>query len=221
MVPSTERKKVQLVLQRVLKQAGREFTQLEYEPEICLFGGAQGIELAHEHFFADSRFLSRWTVKAAPTQGQIIAEGLSLALLLRMLGACGLDLFESWDVFARVYDKRRFFTKDHPKLEKFRVLAGKVLDAGPNSVFTLYQNEQAASLEEYCSFLDGFGNKLSRCYFQGLLECGIREFLAPLIFFHWNRTGLSPFHQFALARAMVEQLERRSRGSAVQAESRN
>ena len=218
---SADLKKVRLALQSALKEAGWKFSELEYEPELCLFGGERGIEIAHEHFCADSRFLSAWMAKTI-SRGPVIPEGLSLALLLRLLGACGLDLFESWDVFARVYDKRQFFKAKHPEVERFRVLAGKVFGAGPQSVFALYKDERAALLEEYCAFLDDFGKRLGRCYFQGLLECGIREFLAPVIFFHWNRIGLAPFHQFALARAVVEELEQRScRAAVVKAESRS
>jgi len=58
--------------------------------------------------------------------------------------------------------------------------------------FELYRGEKAHLIDEYGAFLDAFGRNISYL-FDGRLECGLREFLVPIISVHWNRVRLTPF----------------------------
>jgi thiopeptide-type bacteriocin biosynthesis protein len=219
-VPWQARIKLRSVLLAKLKAAGFASVVLRYEPEICLFGGPEGIRLAHDHFCAESRFLTAWMANSDQIKCPVIPEGLSLALIVAMLQASGLDIFEIWDVFSRVYAKRRFFPEVYEGSEKFGRLARKVLEAGSNEVLALYEGAAPGLLLGYKKYICQFGQELNRAYFGGRLECGLREFLTPVILFHWNRIELSPFHQFALSHAMTKELECISR-ACPQTEERN
>lgn len=212
-MPWQERICVKSVLRAKLNDAGLFSVALRYEPEMCLFGGPEGIKFAHDHFCAETQFLTSWMANSEDIKLPVIAEGLSLALIFAMLQASGLDVFEMWDVFSRVYTNRRFFPEDYEGGDKFGRLANKVLEAGSDEIIALHQGAAAGLLIDYKKYLLHFGQALNRAYFEGRLECGLREFLTAVILFHWNRIEMPPFRQFALSHAMTKELQRISRAS--------
>lgn len=194
-----------------LGELGRDARLLLYEPELRLFGGPVGMELAHDHFCADSEFLGAWMRDDVSGAEGRLSEGLSLILLLRMTFACGLDIFECWDVFDRVCHKRSLPHASSPALMPFQQLVRKLISASRDRVFQLFEGWRGQLVTDYCAFLDHFGREVSRSYFEGKLECGVREFLVPVILFHWNRAGYSGLRQFGLSHAVAKEFKHLSR----------
>jgi thiopeptide-type bacteriocin biosynthesis protein len=193
-----------------LAERASDVVTVAYEPEFCLFGGPTGMSLAHAHFCSDSRFLLGWLEDADHSVAPILSEGLALALAIRMLRAARLDVFEMWDVFARVREKRS--VRQRIDLEPFAVLTAKVLEKGPERIFELFSGKRRDLIEEHVRFLDQFGMQLNDAHFGGRMTCGIREFLAPVILFHWNRVGFSTVRQGSLCTALVTALAGLSHG---------
>jgi len=200
-------------IEKRLCDLGCHVSRLLYEPELCLFGGPAGLKLAHAHFCFESEFLARW-MRHGDESGRALPEGLSLAMILRTLRAAGLDVFECWDVFDRLCHKRPHSGSANVPAG-IQIMVHKIMDAGPHRVFKLYDAEKARMLQEYGERLDSFGQNLTRAYMAGHLECGLREFLTPLVLFHWNRAGFSPVLQAVLSWAMAKELRELSRKPAT------
>jgi len=215
-VPPGASREVEMAIGAQLADLGRDFRMLCYEPELRLFGGADGMRAAHEYFCADSEFLAAWPQEDEPLQNPIIPEGLSVALILRVLRSSGLDLFECWDVFDRICERRRIGHPSDERFARYQELAKKVIQAGPQRIFELYRGEKAHLIDEYGAFLDAFGRNISFIYFDGRLECGLREFLVPIILFHWNRVRLTPFGHFGLPHSVAQELARLSHKGATE-----
>lgn len=214
LAPPVDRASLRELLESRLRAAGLSVSTLIYEPEMCLFGGSAGMSIAHRYFFEDSRFLVAWIRSGDPHRTPAVPDGLALALGLRLLQAAGLDLFETWDVFARVLDKRGRWAARAPPNGRHGTLVRHVLNVGPHAVFGLYDDDERALLHDYDTSLSLTGLELARTHGEGRLECGMREFLAPLLLFQWNRTGLSGPRQHALAHAVVSELRVRARQPA-------
>lgn len=193
-----------------LTQKGLELSILPYEPELRLFGGVTGIKVAHELFAYDSNFLVAWARQSdIQEQLPLIAPGLSLALMIDLARACGLDLFELWDLFDRIAAKRPL--PDNPLYLKCKALASRVIATEPETLFGLYGGERQNLLFAYRTQIRQCAEQLSIAHFRGDLECGLRESLAPIILFHWNRAGLSSGAQAAISRSAADEFERLSR----------
>lgn len=198
-------------LQELMKLWGHEVTTLIYEPELRLFGGSAGMELAHKHFCADSEFVSRWLQQRDRITQFAIPPGLSLALVIRFLGACRLDVFECWDVFDRVEDKRAFPDAIGHDTANADSVVAKIIASRFTNFVEAYGPQEGALLKPYGAFLDDLGSKISKAYFAGALDCGVREFLVPIILFHWNRAGFPAATQYGLAAAAARVLRHLSR----------
>lgn len=220
-IPSDCKKEIERAITEHFAALDLQFSLMKYEPEMRLFGGPIGISLAHDHFCVDSEFLTDWAGQdAAAAQLPIVPTGLSLALIFQTLRAAGLDLFECWDVFDRVCDKRPSAEGSGQTMLNFERLAKKVINSGPDRIFELYDGERLVLLKEHVAFIDSFGSRVNRAYFEGKLECGIREFLTAIIFFHWNRVGMPGLAQSKLASTVAQELAHLSRRGATHREGR-
>ncbi len=193
---------------------GLETATLVYEPETCLFGGPEGMRIAHQFFCADSEFLSRWLALSGPEVRQAIPSGLSLSLIFHFLRSAGLDMFETWDVFDRVYAKRRRGLDrddDHNPIENFAI---KVIETGHAAISSAMPELQRNLTEKYSLALERLGQTLASAFYSGKLRCGMREFAVPLILFHWNRVGMDGAKQWALSRAVMRVLQVKSRSES-------
>lgn len=195
-----------------------QLTVLRYEPELRLFGGRSGMRMAHDQFMSEGKFLVEWVTENGP-RFPLIPHGLSLALILKLLRASGLDSFECWDVFDKICTKRPALAIHQPLIGNFREFARKILNCGPEDVVSLYGPANARLLNHYLDFLDSFGKTLSRCYYKGDLVCGLREFLVPVILFHWNRIGMSGIEQLAVAHSTAAELAAFNRQGSSRADA--
>jgi thiopeptide-type bacteriocin biosynthesis protein len=185
-------------------EGGLQCTVVPYEPEVRLFGGGVGMELAHELFCADSAFVARWLAQDRPKH-VAIPEGLSITIVLWLLAAAGLDAFERWDVFEQVCDLRARRAPATPALdEECRRIASAVVRNG--HVVSSKYAASGAFVTDFRAVVERLGIDVQRAYFRGQLTCGRRQFLVPVILFHGNRIGLSPHAQPALAAAVAEEL---------------
>jgi thiopeptide-type bacteriocin biosynthesis protein len=190
-------------LRRVLRAEceyvlGGEVASLRYEPELRLFGGPVGMALAHVQFMRESEFLLAWA-QASDARIPTLPHGLSLAIVLAMLRAAGLDTFECWDVFDKVCAKRPAPPRGAGDMAGVRTLTHRIAAADPEQVFALYDGPRREALARYSACLRQFGQEASRACYSGRLEGGLREFFAPIILFHWNRVRMPWPDQLALA----------------------
>lgn len=190
-----------------LTREGRVIRRLCYEPEVCLFGGPEGMRVAHALFCYDSEFLAAWAKLSDPLRIPTIPAGLSIALIIHLLQQAGVDTFECWDVFDRVSDKRALAVGDRA-LEKCARMTASALEG---RTFPLHSGECATLIERYASQLKTCGERLCRVNFEGRLECGVREFLAAVIIFQWNRAGFRLLDQAAMAHGAANEFKRLSR----------
>lgn len=205
-VPAACSSQVGRRLSTALSSKGYDVKALRYEPEMRLFGGRKGLAIAHELFFRDSEFLTRWAQCEDKLRYPFIPVGLSMAIMVYLTGVAGLDSFERWDVFSQLSDKRPMESLDggDAKQQEYEQLARRIVSAGPVAVFDLYRGPQAELLSAYQAHLCESGRSLSLAYFGGELKCGMREFLVPVLIFHLNRTGMSWQAQVRMARAMKD-----------------
>ena len=200
---------VEKALTATLIERGYDVSSLYYEPEVRLFGGPGGIKIAHELFHRDSLFLARWAQCEEAPRYPIIPVGLSLAIMVYMTSAAGLDTFERWDVFAQISEMRPLPSgSDASRRREYEELARKVTSAGPDAVFALYKGRQGDILREYRAHLVALAGALSRAYFSGGIDCGLREFLVPVLIFHLNRAGISWTAQCSLAYEVAGEFRR-------------
>ena len=204
-----------LDLMERLSGKGYDLKILRYEPELRLFGGNKGQAIAHELFFRDSEFLARWAQCEAKPRYPFIPIGLSLAIMTYLTGAAGLDNFERWDVFGQLAEMRPLGPDDHVgKLQEYEVLANKVISVGPDGIFALFRGAQAEILGDYLTRVYGCGRAINQAFFNGELECGLREFLVPVLIFHMNRSGMPWTAQTRMAHAMKDAFQRLGRGNS-------
>jgi thiopeptide-type bacteriocin biosynthesis protein len=173
-----------------------------YDPEVRLFGGAPGMNLAHRLFCTDSAFLATWMSRREPRR-HAIPEGLSVALVLRLCASAGMDLFECWDLFAQISDKRPFdASKAEPVIALCEQMAGTVLKSGRDGIIGLLQGPDRQDIEEHFSALELLGKELAAGCLRGEITSSCRAFLAPAVLFHWNRVGFCAMTQAAISRGV-------------------
>lgn len=93
-----------------------------------------------------------------------------------------------------------------PSILSAAAFAKKVLESGAEPLIDGWARQHKPFLNTYKAELRALGQELEARYFAGDLSCGHREFLTPIILFHWNRAGLAAVVQGAVAAAMDELL---------------
>lgn len=180
------------------RQAGEllRSNRLVYEPEVSIFGGDAGMEIAHKVFYSDSLGYCR-SAPLLSARGFQFSSGVSAAVLAGFFQGAGLDWFEQGDVW-RVVGHLRAAT-----------LPASVAEADTKPVSRLRSifsdteaivAEAAADLpglSEWHLGLKELGRTLAAADARGGLEIGIRRIMAVHVIFHWNRMGFS-FAQQAL-----------------------
>jgi thiopeptide-type bacteriocin biosynthesis protein len=165
-----------------------------YEPEVHLFGGPEGIELAHAFAAVDSRL---W-LEAQLTLGTRIDEG----TLLFMSAAVLNDLFtralgngeEIWDVWKGIAAGLEAIAPGAGR--EWPPLDGRAHGQGLERLVCAYQRCNGRMAE-----------RLRQLSGSGALRIGPRAFLAVLATFHWNRFGLTPAQRLTISADMCRRLD--------------
>ncbi len=202
-VPRESARNINRYFTDAISEYGYQLNTLAYEPEVRLFGGIAGIQVAHDYFCMDSYFLSHWAALNMSDQETILPAGLSIAIVMRLLRTVGLDSFETWDFAESLAAARKAGRPQDHELRPYRIMMAAILPSLEN-VFSLNYGEQNDLLAAYIGQVDVFGDRIRRLYFEGNLECGLREILVPLVLFHWNRVGFGQRAQRNLSMTLAE-----------------
>ncbi|HEX8866469.1 MAG TPA: thiopeptide-type bacteriocin biosynthesis protein [Lentzea sp.] len=173
--------------------AGLQWTSDIYEPETHAFGGPESMDLAHELFHQDSRFLLPYLATDPADRRER-----SLLLLTGLMRAAGLDINEQGDVWAQVADYR--------PAALTRSVAPQMWAAFTADVGHLLRGTARSDIVDpgWLAAFTHTGNSLKSLREQGLLTRGIRAIIALHVIFAWNRLGLTAPIQADLATAAKE-----------------
>lgn len=175
-----------------------------YEPETLAFGGAAGMDVAHQFFHADSRAVldhlrHRHSRRdAAPRFGDREA---SLLICTTLLRSAGLDWHEQGDVWARVTQLRPPAAGDRNVRPAATDLVDKVGRYLQLDTRALLHDAHAREIGPWLAAADRAGASLQTLAAAGGLRRGLRAVLALHVIFHWNRLGLPATTQAVLADA--------------------
>ncbi len=164
-----------------------------YEPEVRAFGGADGIQLAHDLFHADSHHLLNHLRRCRSDYRREL--GLLLGTLL--LRAAGQEWYEQGDVWARVAAHRP--TSQLPVSEDTAEGVHRLLTARTYSA-----HSPLAAAPDWPAAFQHAGEGLAELALHGRLTRGLRAVLAHHILFAWNRAGIPTDQQGILAAAAAQ-----------------
>lgn len=201
-----------------IESSGRiaHWTSLCYEPETMVFGGAQGMEAAHDLFHKDSLALCQWlaveqqlTRENSQSQAYKRRAEASLLVIQRLLRGAELDIFEQWDVWTRMANLRPWTTTAGPAQRKKNTtaLAYLLFEASQHQLAEVFGDELYAVVSAWGEHFEQTGRALAQLNREGSLARGLREILASHIIFHWNRSGFGVALQAELPR-LVEMVYR-------------
>lgn len=190
------------------------WTAGNYEPEVHAFGGATGMDVAHELFHHDSRnildHLYRLDQPHRQATDPAVASRISalgrreLALLLFsvLLRAAGQDWYEQGDVWAKVADLRPAEPTTYltaPEAERLRPAMRRLMTVDANPTSSLMDGGPLAALADWSAAFEYAGQQLAELARYGVLQRGLRAVLAHHVIFHWNRLGLPRADQTILS----------------------
>jgi thiopeptide-type bacteriocin biosynthesis protein len=183
----------------------RRLFNVPYEPEIGLFGGETGLQLAHESFHMDSVFLANWfSIHDKPNH---LSSGLSVALLHALLAGAKLDAFEQWDVWRWIVNRRPVNDDSQLHIEEILPQLRRIMQAESAEVWRLFPAKEQALLGTYANYLRDLGHELYTSHMIGQLTRGLRAVAGAIILFHWNRAGIDVIQQARISRALMSILE--------------
>ncbi|MFG2845367.1 thiopeptide-type bacteriocin biosynthesis protein [Kitasatospora sp. NPDC048296] len=170
------------------------WTQVVYEPEVHAFGGGSGMQAAHRFFHEDSRQVLDHL--AAPS-GRDRRRELAIILVTALLRGAGQEWYEQGDVWAQVAAHRKAEASPEQLARLGPALERLVsVDTGPDSALA------GGALAFAAPWLDVHtqaGRRLVRLAHGGQLTRGLRAVCAYHVLFHFNRMGLTPAVQGAIA----------------------
>lgn len=159
-----------------------------YEAEVEAFGGAEGMAIAHELFCADSPAALAGTGDSRNRERCIL-------LLSTLYRAAGLDPFEIGDVWARLATLRPAISPPDEQAREPQLAAMRRLmhaDAAQRETTENHWSERVASFA-------AAGSSLAVLTSTGRLTRGLRAVLAHHAIFAFNRAGIPPVDQAAVA----------------------
>jgi thiopeptide-type bacteriocin biosynthesis protein len=167
----------------------KSIAEVPYEPEVFLFGGSKMIDNIHELFCIDTLLVSRIINKEKTN----LLPTISISYLYYIYGKLGLDNFEIWDVWNKLY-KMRFVEESRIRnfIDKSKGTMLEVIENHKNIVFENISNEEKEQLDRIC-------NKILELNMKGDIQNGLRAIIPYYIIFLWNRCGLSPGAQAGMS----------------------
>lgn len=180
-----------------------------YEPEAFAFGGAHGIDIAHRLFHADSRGVLHFLHCKGDRHrvgSPVGRREISVLLYSALMRAAGLEWHERADVWDRVTllrplspDTARIagHLRPGPSRALLRLLTVDTSAAGP-------MVNRSGPLEFAAPWLlahETAGHDLRKATDDGTLQRGLRDLIAHLVIFHWNRLGITDPTQGVLAKS--------------------
>jgi protein-L-isoaspartate(D-aspartate) O-methyltransferase len=175
-----------------------------YEPEELAFGGAPGMETAHELFCADSHYvLERLARSAATRPGKPGLGERELGVLLPsvLMRGAEQDWYEQGDIWARV--ARHRLDDGHPlpvrSLVRLTTAVRQLMTVDASPASPLLSTGPLAPIAGWSAAFERAGQQIAGHARHGTLERGLRAVLAHHVLFHWNRLGLSHTDQAALS----------------------
>lgn len=177
-------------------------TTLVYEPETMVFGGPVGLEAAHTLFSKDSEMLTQWLTLAESANdlpGLKHRPEASLLIIQQLMRGAGLDIFEQWDVWGQMTRLRIWPTTSAKRTKNSAALA-KLFWGPPDNHQTLFGEKLYPLIARWGESFETCGRELAQVHREGQLERGLRQVIASLIIFHWNRLGFSAAMQSELTR---------------------
>jgi thiopeptide-type bacteriocin biosynthesis protein len=176
----------------------RSFHFAVYEPEASLFGGPDGMDVAHDQFDRDTRLILRYEALTDASAVGLGRDELTLNLMHDLFKRMAEDQSELWDIWHRVWHAHGC-----PPLEPVaadRLERDRAQFAGDSLVaHELIETGRATN--------DHIACRLRAAASAGRLSCGLRAWLALACTFHWNRLGLSLEERLPLLASMLQLLD--------------
>ncbi|HEX5116296.1 MAG TPA: thiopeptide-type bacteriocin biosynthesis protein [Pseudonocardiaceae bacterium] len=171
-----------------------------YEPETVAFGGAQGMEIAHSLFCADSANILTYASQPKPDIGR---RELSILLCNALFDGASQEWFERGDIWDRVTQMRPA-PRDAPTGRLVSLAASirtlLAFNLQPENPLSDADNALIAYTDWASAFCQA-GQAIAAAAGEGTLIHGIRDTLRHHVIFHWNRLGLPASTQSNLAHA--------------------
>lgn len=153
-----------------------------YEPETFKFGGPDGINAVHAHFFADSTAWWSWEQLRCAAVTRLNAKLLSVGVLNDLFSQCLEGPEEIWDVWCRL-----------AVLHGASVLSdGSAMPRiGIEQLLEQVTPKERSLLRKYVACNRAIARKLDAISAKGKLLFGIRQVLPHVAIYHWNRYGFT------------------------------
>ncbi|MFF2073407.1 thiopeptide-type bacteriocin biosynthesis protein [Kitasatospora sp. NPDC058162] len=164
-----------------------------YEPEILAFGGESGMDAAHELFHHDSSHILH---HLAAHGGRDQRHELAVLLATALMRGASQEWYEQGDIWARVAAHRP--TAEPGQTDRLAPAVQRLMsvDTSPGSALA---NGVLAFASPWIDTHTHAGQALRRLAHDGRLTRGLRAVLAQHLLFHFNRLGLPPAAQGAIA----------------------
>jgi len=161
-----------------------------YEPETLLFGGDDGIDIAHEIFCLITKMFCIYMERCEKKDEKII---IFLWVTNYMVNSIASDKFEAWDIWEKVYKMRKFDPGKYCELiENYKESINFISDINKEKFIELYISKyNSIQFDEFLAKLYKQLYNLKSAYFYGKLSCGLRGILSRIIIFCWNIFGFN------------------------------
>jgi thiopeptide-type bacteriocin biosynthesis protein len=168
----------------------RGFRFALYEPERFRFGGAAGMDVAHDYFDRDSRLALRYEFLGDDERAALPRDLYSLVVTYELFRRCVDDGAEIWDIWQRLGTA---VGGNLPRVGGDSAATAReraIIRLAPASLATLPPAAQAL-LADAQDHNVAIAARLHAAGVAARLTVGPRAWLAAACVFHWNRLGLS------------------------------